>query len=141
MNKYQLILVTFLMSLSVTVLADNSGFQLVSNSEYQAQISFKRPYVKTRGIVSKYNPKILVNQPSISGVVSSPTNIEISFEATDGAEIEIESLEVLYGWLGLNITDRIKEHAQLSKLGLSASNVTLPEGDHTIKIVIKDCQG
>jgi hypothetical protein len=55
----------------------------------------------------KGSPKISIDKPS----VSSPTNIEISFKADDGAEIDVESLEVLYGWLSLNITDRIREHA------------------------------
>jgi len=119
------------------------GFQLVSESEYQSQIGFKRPPVLNRGfaVTSKGSPKINIKKPTISGEVVSPTNIEISFEAGEGAEIELDSLEVLYGWLALDITDRIKKHAELSAKGLVASNVSLPEGDHTITIVIKDSKG
>jgi len=142
MKKIKLILLATCMSVSASVFAAE-GFQLVSETEYRDQISFERPYVKTRGFntTPKGSPKISIDKPSISGTVSSPTNIEISFKADDGAEIEVGSLEVLYGWLSLNITDRIREHAKLSPEGLLASNVTLPEGDHTIKIVIKDNKG
>jgi len=129
---------------SISFAASGSeGFQLISESEYQNQIGFKRPLVLTRGITvaPKGSPKINVKKPAISGVVASPTNIEISFEADEGAKIELDSLEVLYGWLALDITDRIKKHAELSAKGLVASNVSLPEGDHTITIVIKDSKG
>jgi len=48
---------------------------------------------------------------------------------------------VLYGWLSLDITDRIKKHASLSPAGLSAKNIELPQGEHTIKIRIRDSKG
>lgn len=119
MNKIKLIVVAIFMSASTAVIAAE-GFQLVSETEYREQISFARPYVKTRGFNAspKGSPKISIDKPSILGTVSSPTNIEISFKADDGAEIDVESLEVLYGWLSLNITDRIREHAKLSTEGL-----------------------
>ena len=140
MKKSKLILAAIFMTATFSVFAEG-GFQLVSEDEYREQISFERPFVRTRGMIVRGSPKIYINKPSISNAVTSPTNIEISFEADEGATIDIESLEVLYGWLSLDITDRIKEHAQLSAKGLLASNVTLPEGNHTIKIVIKDNKG
>jgi len=145
MNKYSIALLSICLSFATISFAVSSGesFQLISESEYQNQIGFKRPPVLTRGfsITPKGSPKINIKKPTISGVVASPTNIEISFEADDDAQIELDSLEVLYGWLALDITDRIKEHAELSAKGLVASNVSLPEGDHTITIVIKDSKG
>ncbi|MDC9729763.1 MAG: hypothetical protein PSN04_10640 [Methyloprofundus sp.] len=142
MNKIKSIILVAFMSTTFSAFAAE-GFQLITETEYRDQLSFERPYVRTRGFktVKKGSPKININKPAITGKVASPTNIEISFEADDGATIDVESLEVLYGWLSLNITDRIKEHAKLSAQGLLASNVTLPEGDHTIKIVIKDNKG
>ena len=145
MNKYSIALLSVCLSFTTISFAESGGdgFQLISESEYQSQVGFKRPRVLTRGFtsVAKGSPKINVEKPTISGEVASPTNIEISFEADDGAQIDVESLEVLYGWLALDITDRIKEHAKLSAKGLVASNVSLPEGDHTITIVIKDSKG
>jgi len=145
MNKYSMALLSVCLSFTNISFAASGGeaFQLISESEYQHQIGFKRPPVLTRGftIAPKGSPKINIKKPTISGVVASPTNIEISFEADKGAKIDVESLEVLYGWLALDITDRIKEHAKLSAKGLVASNVSLPEGDHTITIVIKDSKG
>ncbi|NOQ16404.1 MAG: hypothetical protein GQ581_05050, partial [Methyloprofundus sp.] len=129
MNKIKLMILAVFMSATFSVFAAE-GFQLVSEAEYREQISFARPYVKTRGFNTspKGSPEISINKPSISSAVTSPTNIEISFKASDGAKIDVESLEVLYGWLSLNITDRIREHAELSAEGLLASNVNLPDG-------------
>jgi len=145
MNKYSMALLSVCLLFTTISFAASGGesFQLISDSEYQKQVGFKRPPVLTRGITvtPKGSPKISIKKPTISGVVASPTNIEISFEADEGAQIEVDSLEVLYGWLALDITDRIKQHAELSVKGLVASNVSLPEGDHTITIVIKDSKG
>ncbi len=139
MKKFKLILTAILMTATFSVFAEE-GFQLVSEDEYREQISFERPFDRTRGMIVRGSPKINIHKPSISNAVTSPINIDISFEADEGATIDIESIEVLYGWL-FDITDRIKEHGQLSAKGLLASNVTLPEGNHTIKLVIKDNKG
>jgi len=145
MNKYSTVLLSVcLLFTSISFAGSGSEiFQLISDSEYQNQLGFKRPPVLTRGFIvtPKGSPKINVKKPAISGVVVSPTNIEISFEAGEDAQIDVDSLEVLYGWLALDITDRIKKHAKLSVKGLVASNVSLPEGEHTITIIIKDSKG
>jgi len=145
MNKYSTVLLSVCLLFTPISFAGSGGenFQLISDSEYQNQLGFKRPPVLTRGftVTPKGSPKINVKKPTISDVVASPTNIEISFEASDDAQIDVDSLEVLYGWLALDITDRIKKHAELSVKGLVASNVSLPEGEHTITIIIKDSKG
>ena len=46
-----------------------------------------------------------------------------------------------YGWLGIDITARLLEHATETAYGLSAKNVDLPFGDHTITVSIADSNG
>ena len=65
----------------------------------------------------------------------------MTFEAKNNATIEIDSLKFLYGWLGLDITPRIKKNAVITASGLSANNVTLPEGEHVITVKISDSLG
>ena len=90
-------------------------------------LSEKPKKVLTRSIfVDKRNlPEINVLQPMIGVKIISPTDIVLSFKAKAGSKIDIDSLKFLYGWLGLNITDRIKENAKITVSGLLANNVTL----------------
>ncbi len=86
-------------------------------------------------------PKITIEQPIIRTDIASPTNIKLSFKASKGSTIDVDSLQFLYGWLGLDITDRIKKNATISASALSAKNVTLPSGDHVITVKISDNEG
>jgi hypothetical protein len=65
----------------------------------------------------------------------------LSFKVKDNSEIGIDSLKFSYGWLGLDITNRIKENAMITVSGLSAENVILPKGDHVITIKLSDTKG
>ena len=85
--------------------------------------------------------KILVEQPIIGTKIASPTDIRLSFKASAGSTIDVDSLQFLYGWLGLNITNRIKENATITASGVSANNVTLPNGDHVITVKVSDNEG
>jgi hypothetical protein len=51
------------------------------------------------------------------------------------------SFRVTYGWLGINITSRLLEHAVTTPNGLSAENVALPAGDHRVTFSIVDTTG
>jgi hypothetical protein len=46
-----------------------------------------------------------------------------------------------YGWLGIDITARLLEHATETADSLSAINVDLPSGDHSITVSISDSAG
>jgi hypothetical protein len=46
-----------------------------------------------------------------------------------------------YGWLGIDITARLLEHATETADSLSAKNVDLPSGDHSITVSISDSAG
>ena len=50
--------------------------------------------------------------------------------------IDIQSFRATYGWLGINITGRLLEHATKLPDSLVAENVDLPVGDHRVTVAI-----
>ena len=139
-------LLIFLASfMTSSVLIANEAFMLISEEEYLQQLDYegtnsKQMKPRTRSFFSANPnaPRISVNLPAMTSELYSPIKIDINFSASDDANIKIETLEVLYGWLNLDITDRIKQHAQISHDGITADNVNLPIGKHNITIKIKD---
>ena len=127
-----------------SLLIAGEAFMLISQEEYMQQLGHedinKQVKPRTRSFFSTNPnaPHISVNLPAMTSELYSPIKIDINFAASDDANIQIESLEVLYGWLNLDITDRIKQHAQISHDGITADNVNLPIGKHNITIKIKD---
>jgi hypothetical protein len=120
-----------------------NAFDLISKDEYMqfsGERSDKAKKVKFRSLLGKL-PEITIDQPVLGSKIASPTNIQLSFKASSDSKIDIDSLKFLYGWLGLDITDRIKENAIITVSGVSANNVTLPSGDHVITVKISDDEG
>ena len=136
-----IVLVVFMTS---SLLIAGEAFMLISQEEYMQQLGHedinKQVKPRTRSFFSTNPnaPHISVNLPAMTSELYSPIKIDINFVASDDANIQIETLEVLYGWLNLDITDRIKQHAQISHDGITADNVNLPIGKHNITIKIKD---
>jgi len=127
-------------------------FILVSEEEYLLQLNEKNKQRNEMGYSMEFRsstsfgtdrniPLITIKSPSIKSGLYSPIKIEINFKASDDADIQVNSLKVLYGWLNLDITDRILKHTQLTHAGISAENVKLPIGEHDITIKIRDTKG
>lgn len=115
------------------------GFQLVTPEEFQrdsvaADVHKSRPRLRT---VPK-GPIIQVLAPPLEQPVRSPLRIEIRFLPAEGAEIDMESLRVLYGRVRLDVTERILKYAKTSKDGLSAERAELPDGSHRFLVRIAD---
>jgi hypothetical protein len=53
----------------------------------------------------------------------------------------MRTFNATYGWLGINITQRLLAHAVTTPNGLSAENVELPPGDHRVKLSIAGTSG
>jgi hypothetical protein len=53
----------------------------------------------------------------------------------------MRTLSATYGWLGINITQRLLDHAVKTPNGLAADNVELPPGDHRVTLSIADMSG
>ena len=83
-------------------------------------------------------PIIEVEQPDQSKPIRSPVSIRILFRAQGGAVIDRSSLRIYYGWLRIDITQKVLEHAQLTDSGLTAADARLPSGHHRVALQIAD---
>jgi hypothetical protein len=83
----------------------------------------------------------LVRPADISKPVQNPITIELRFASGAGPAIDMESFRATYGWLGINITGRLLEHATKLPDSLVAENVDLPAGDHRVTVSIANTAG
>jgi hypothetical protein len=63
-------------------------------------------------------PVITVTQPDISRALHNPMTFDIQFRAAPGFAIDPSTFQAKYGWLGINITSRLLEHATRTPNGL-----------------------
>lgn len=123
-----------------------NAFDLITKEEYAQYLGERNDKVNKAKVRSLFGnkknlPKITIERPALGSKISSPTNIRLSFKANTDSKIDIDSLSFLYGWVGLDITDRIKENATITISGLSADNISLPSGEHVITVRISDDKG
>jgi hypothetical protein len=88
-----------------------------------------------------HSPVIDLRQPNLSRPIYNPTTIYVQFRAAHGATIVMSTFRATYGWLGIDITARLLEHATKTANSLSAQSVDLPVGDHKITVSIADNHG
>ena len=86
-------------------------------------------------------PVITVTQPDFSRALSNPMTFDIQFRAAPGSTINPSTFQAKYGWLGINITSRLLDHATRTTNGLFAANVNVPTGNHRISVSIADNRG
>src|SRR5215475_6348672 len=86
-------------------------------------------------------PTIELIYPDISRPIRNPATIELRFGAGPGQSIDMRSFNATYGWLGINITRRLLDHATATPNGLSARDVELPVGNHRVTMSIADTSG
>jgi hypothetical protein len=86
-------------------------------------------------------PAIDVLQPDTTKPIKSPVTIRIRFRSQPGAAINPKTFRAKYGWLGIDITDRLVGHAQVDASGVSADNAEIPAGQYMITLEIKDSMG
>jgi hypothetical protein len=83
-------------------------------------------------------PFIEVAQPDETKPIKSPVTIRIHFRPKEGATIDLTSFRVTYGWLAVDITKRIIEHAHVTASGLLANNADIPAGHHRVTLQVAD---
>ena len=86
-------------------------------------------------------PQIQLLRPDIAKPINNPTTIEVRFSAGPGAAINMQTFKATYGWLGINITNRLLAHAKKTPNTLLANNVDLPPGDHKVTLSIANTSG
>lgn len=92
--------------------------------------------VATRGITR--GPKI--EYLTDAGATKSPIRLRVKFESFGGAKIDPDSLKVTYlKSPAVDLTDRIKPFIQPT--GIDMPDATLPPGDHSLRVDVKDSDG
>lgn len=86
-------------------------------------------------------PVIDLLRPDLSKPIRNPVTIELRFSTAPGRTIDMRTFRATYGWLGINITNRLLQHAVTKPNGLLAKNVDLPRGDHRVRVSIADTSG
>jgi hypothetical protein len=121
------------------------GFELLSAGEYRNELVARAaPGAQLSLRAADFNaPTITVAKPDHSAPIQPPVDIDVHFTAAQGATINIATLKILYGFLKLDITQRILQApgVQVSSEGLKASGAQLPSGSHKLFIQVADNLG
>ena len=99
------------------------------------------PRLDAKSIPEKDSPVVEVINPKVSSTVTSPTPVDIKFQASPQSSIKPETFKVLYGSFQLDITKRILSVAQVTPLGVSVEAAKLPAGKHKLTLTIDDTKG
>lgn len=87
-------------------------------------------------------PFIKVIAPSIADqAIASPVRIELTFETSADARVLPESFRVLYGFLKVDITEKLRPYAKVTEHGLVAENAAIPTGNHRLFVQVSDSAG
>jgi hypothetical protein len=126
-------------------LAADRGFDLLSGQEYQSELTARaKPGAALLSRAADLDaPSITVVKPDRNVPIQPPVDIDVRFKAAEGAAVNVASLKIKYGFLGLDITQRILQApgVQVSADGLRASGARLPSGSHKLLIEIADNYG
>jgi hypothetical protein len=125
--------------------AQPARFELLSAREFSDELAARRaPGAQfVPRAADLYAPTITVVKPSHSAPIRPPVDIEVHFAATQGATVNTSTLRILYGFMKLDVTQRILQApgVQVSPEGLNASGAELPRGSHKLLIEIADNLG
>jgi len=131
--------------LAASLAASEGGFELLSDREYRSELSARAlPGAKLVTRAADLNaPAITVVTPDSKGAIQPPVDIDVRFKPAAGATVNIGSLKILYGFLRLDITQRILQApgVQVSPAGLTAKGARLPSGSHKLLIEVTDNLG
>jgi hypothetical protein len=114
------------------------AWSLITKEEYEREKAAPHPDVQAPAVAQAGAPTIDVDQPDASRPVRPPVTIRISFHPAQGSTIDVKSFRATYGFLGIDITQRILDNAQLTASGLFANDAQLPPGQYKVTLQIAD---
>jgi len=97
--------------------------------------------ISPRSSPVKDAPSIEVIAPKLPGSVSSPTPIDLKFQAIAPSNVKPDSFKALYGTFQIDITKRLLSLAKVTETGVQVQDATLPKGRHKILLLIEDSAG
>jgi hypothetical protein len=114
-----------------------AAWELVTKEELKRESTSPRPSASPAQS-QPGAPTIEVEQPDPTKPIKPPVTIRVLFKAQAGSTIDPKSFRAKYGWLGLDVTDRITSHAKIDASGLIAENADVPAGSYKITLQIAD---
>jgi hypothetical protein len=115
-------------------------WQLVTPDEAQRDLA--APHEPRRAVPGlAHGPTIEMRRPDITSPVRVPVDINVQFIPRPNTNIDVATFKATYGWLGIDITRRLLDHASLTPAGLSANNAQLPPGGHRVTLSVADTLG
>ena len=87
-------------------------------------------------------PQIKIVSPEVtSDKLASPVDIEVKFQSSEGANIDMDSLKIYYlMFIKKDVTSRILENAEVGADSIKASGAKLPSGKHKFLVEISDSE-
>ncbi len=83
-------------------------------------------------------PQIELDAPRLDASLKSPIDIKLRWIAEDGATVVANTLRILYGRLGIDITRRVAASLKVTGSGMEVTGAELPAGKHRIRIEVSD---
>ncbi len=118
------------------------AFELVTKAEANASKLASAMQEAEFSPVDPRGPAIQVIDPqSLDVPLTNPFKMEVLFKPQQGASLDFTSFKALYGFLKLDITDRLLKEATKTPTGIRLANVDVPSGRHKLLLSIKDSQG
>lgn len=143
-NQFLLLALIFLFLIVSLILktAKAETFILITPNEYVEAHSAEKGFVKKNINIEKNDyPQIIVESPKLTAdSLTSPVNIIVRFETSQGDSIDMNSLLITYGFF-MDITERILQNADIGDDFIQAHGAELPSGKHSFTIRIKDSAG
>lgn len=130
---------SFILGCSGT-LADSSYVLISANDLARSLAAQGTDEIVERG-ADPLGPEIGVVRPSEGDTFEAPVDIHITFEPTAGAEIDLSTLKITYGFLGIDITERVTENAEVNERGILSKGAMLPAGKHKLTVFVGDNLG
>ena len=130
--------------LAIGILQVQSGyaFELVTAAEANASKLASAMQEAEFSPVDTRGPAIQVIDPqSLDVPLKNPFKMEVLFKPQQGATLDFTSFKAFYGFLKLDITDRLLKEATKTPTGIRLANVDVPSGRHKLLLSIKDSQG
>ena len=116
------------------------AFELIFLHEQQAALTASELLSpKTSPVAGA--PLIDILEPRMGSVITSPTSIQLVFQATASSAVRPETFKVLYGRLRLDITQRLLGAASITAQGITVKGASLPKGSHRLLLSIEDSLG
>lgn len=112
---------------------------VLSADEFDANLSYRERGVElTSKRTDPLAPQIVIETPDLGADVAPPVDVAVRFQPAEGANIDLESLKVKYGWF--DITRRVRETMEVTPNGIAGKITGMRRGKYSLRVSISDSQ-